>query len=193
MRPDLATIADFELLPRIAAGDPAAIGILYDRYAGTLVALALRVVRDRTEAEDVLHDAFLLVGERAHHYVPERGSVAAWLVTLVRNLSIDRVRRRDRRGAIAREVLAYEPTAGPTSVDPESRAVDAAEVLRMRRALDTLPPAQRATLELSFFSGLSYPEIAEQENLPLGTIKSRAARALMALREALESGESGRG
>ena len=64
----------------------------------------------------------------------------------------------------------------------------------MRRALDTLPPAQRATLELSFFSGLSYPEIAEQENLPLGTIKPRrAARALIALREALESGESGRG
>jgi RNA polymerase sigma-70 factor (ECF subfamily) len=63
----------------------------------------------------------------------------------------------------------------------------------MRRALDTLPPAQRATLELSFFSGLSYPEIAEQENLPLGTIKSRAARALLALRKALEAGEVTRG
>ncbi|HEY4012531.1 MAG TPA: sigma-70 family RNA polymerase sigma factor [Polyangiaceae bacterium] len=193
MRPDLATIADVELLPLIAAGDPAAIGILYDRYAGTLVALALRVVRDRTEAEDVLHDAFVLVSERAHHYTPERGTVTAWLVTLVRNLSIDRVRRRDRRGAIAREILAHEPIAPTARLDPESHALDAAEVARMRRALDTLPPAQRATLELSFFSGLSYPEIAEQENLPLGTIKSRAARALLALRKALEAGEVTRG
>ena len=159
-----------------------------------MVALALRIVaRPRTEAEDVLHDAFVLEGERAHHYIPERGSVAAWLVTLVRNLSIDRVRRRDRRGAIAREILAHEPSPAGTSIDPESRAVDAAEVARMRRALDALPPAQRATLELSFFSGLSYPEIAEKENLPLGTIKSRAARALLALREALEAGEAPRG
>jgi RNA polymerase sigma-70 factor (ECF subfamily) len=119
--------------------------------------------------------------------------VTAWLVTLVRNLSIDRVRRRDRRGAIAREVLAHEPAPPAARLDPESRALEAAEVARMRRALATLPPAQRATLELSFFSGLSYPEIAEQENLPLGTIKSRAARALLALREALEAGEVTRG
>ncbi len=186
MRPDLATIADAELLRRIAAGDATAVAALYDRYSGTLVALAVRVVRDRTEAEDVLHDAFVLVGERARHYLPERGSVAGWLITLVRNLSIDRVRRRDRRGAIARDILAHEPAGGSAPSDPESSALDAAEVARMRRALDSLPPAQRATLELSFFSGLSYPEIAEKENLPLGTIKSRVARAIVALRQALE-------
>jgi RNA polymerase sigma-70 factor (ECF subfamily) len=188
MDPDPATISDGSLLQRIANGDPHAIAALYDRYAGMLLGLALRVLRDRTEAEDVLHDAFVLVGERAHHYVSERGSVVAWLVTLVRNLSIDRRRRRDRRSAIARDVLVYEHGSSATiaTADPESQVVDAREATLVRRALAGLPQAQRATLELSFFSGLSYPEIAARENLPLGTIKSRAARALMALREVLE-------
>lgn len=189
MGPDLATVSDVDLLARIVNGEPAAVAALYDRYAGLLAALALRILRDPAECQDILHDVFVLLGERARHYVPERGTVAAWLVTLVRNLSIDRVRRRDRRGAIARDILAHEPRAAEAGADadPETQAVDAAEGARVRTALAALPPAQRATLELAFFSGLSYPEIAARENLPLGTIKSRAARALAALREALES------
>jgi RNA polymerase sigma-70 factor (ECF subfamily) len=182
------TISDSELLRRIGQRDPHAVAALYDRFAGMLLALALRILRDRTEAEDVLHDAFVLIGERAHLYLPERGTVVAWLVTLVRNLSIDRQRRRDRRSAIARDVLAHEPQAGAaeTAKDPESQVVGATEVARVRRALAALPAVQRTTLELSFYTGLSYPEIAARENLPLGTIKSRAARALVALRAALE-------
>jgi RNA polymerase sigma-70 factor (ECF subfamily) len=175
--------ADVELLQRIGAGDPQAMGQLYDRYAASLMPLALRIVRERAEAEDVLHDAFLTVGERAGQYSAERGSVVAWLVTLVRNLSIDRTRRRDRRGALAREVVAHEPIA--PAADPESLAVDAAERTKIRRALSMLPEAQRSTLEVAFFEGLSYPEIAEREGVPLGTIKSRAARALGSLRDAL--------
>jgi RNA polymerase sigma-70 factor (ECF subfamily) len=114
--------------------------------------------------------------------------VTAWLVTIVRNLCIDRRRRSDRRGAIARDLLAHEPDAHPGGHegDPESLVVDASEAARVRRALASLPSQQRATLEQTFFAGLSYPEIAARENLPLGTIKSRAARALTALREALE-------
>lgn len=187
MRPDPATISDSELLGRIADGDEQAIATLYDRHAGMLVALALRIVRDRSDAEDVVHDAFVTVGDRAALYVNERGSALAWLVTLVRNLSIDRNRRRLRRGAIEREVLVHEPreTGSASSDSPELLALGAIEAARVRKALASLPPAQRSTLELTFFSGLSYPEIAERENLPLGTIKSRAARALLALRDAL--------
>jgi RNA polymerase sigma-70 factor, ECF subfamily len=188
MGSDLPTISDAELLRRIGDGDALAVAALYDRYAGILLALALRIVRDRPEAEDVLHDAFLIVGERARQYVAERGAVGAWLVTLVRNLSIDRTRRRDRRGAIARDVLAHDP--GTTDVgfgsDPETQVVGASERERVRRALADLPDVQRATLEIAFFEGLTYAEIAEREKVPLGTIKSRAARALSALREALE-------
>jgi RNA polymerase sigma-70 factor (ECF subfamily) len=189
---DLATAPDAELLRRIGDGDPLAVGALYDRYASVLLALALRILRDRAEAEDVVHDAFVLVGDRARQYVAERGAVAAWLVTLVRNLAIDRTRRRDRRGAIARDVLAYEPHAAPATgaADPEAQVAGAAERSRVRRALASLPQAQRATLEVAFFEGLSYPEIAARENVPLGTIKSRAARALAALREALAAEET---
>jgi RNA polymerase sigma-70 factor (ECF subfamily) len=160
---------------------------LYDRHARMLLALSLRIVRDRSEAEDVVHDAFVVVGERARQYVPERGAVGAWLVTLVRNLSIDRTRRRDRRGAIARDVLANDPEAlaAGTPVDPETRAVGAADRERVRLALAGLPEVQRATLETAFYEGLTYAEIAEREGVPLGTIKSRAARGLAALRDAL--------
>jgi RNA polymerase sigma-70 factor, ECF subfamily len=174
---------DVELLRLIAEGDVGGVGALYDRYASTLFPIALRIIRDRSEAEDVLHDAFVAVSERAGQYAAERGTVIAWLVTLVRNLSIDRTRRRERRGALAREVLPHEP---PASVrDPERLTSEASEREKIRRALAKLPEAQRQTLEVAFFEGLSYPEIAARENVPLGTIKSRAARALAALREAL--------
>jgi RNA polymerase sigma-70 factor (ECF subfamily) len=146
-------------------------------------------VRDRAEAEDVLHDAFLLVNDRASQYVPERGSVGAWLVTLVRNLSIDRKRRRERRGLLSREVLVHDTEAlgrAPRE-DPEQLSVAAGKRERVRNAMAQLPDVQRATLETAFFEGLTYPEIAERENVPLGTIKSRAARALASLRAALES------
>ena len=178
-----AALADVDLLRSIAEGDVRAIGDLYDRYAATLFPIALRILRDRSEAEDVLHDAFVTVNERASQYTAERGTVVAWLVTLVRNLSIDRTRRRDRRGALDRDLLPHEP---PTSVrDPERLTSEASEREKIRQALATLPDAQRQTLEVAFFEGLSYPEIAARENVPLGTIKSRAARALAALREAL--------
>jgi RNA polymerase sigma-70 factor (ECF subfamily) len=181
---------DGELLRAIgtrSAASTHAIGELYDRYAATLFPLAVRIVRDRAEAEDVVHDAFVTVADRAAQYSPERGSVAAWLVTLVRNLAIDRTRRRDRRGALARDVVAHEPVA-PVEA-PETLLADATERAKVRRALAALPDAQRTTLEVAFFEGLSYPEIAARENVPLGTIKSRAARAILALREALDRGE----
>jgi RNA polymerase sigma-70 factor (ECF subfamily) len=182
------TDADVHLLRRIGEGDLLAVGALYDRYAGTLLAIALRIVRERAEAEDIVHDAFVVVGDRARQYVADRGSVGAWLITLVRNLSIDRARRRERRGAIARDVFAHEPAAEQASLgaDPEASMLGADEGSRVRRALASLPEVQRATLEIAFFEGLSYPEIAAREGVPLGTIKSRAARALAALREALQ-------
>src|SRR4051794_2975511 len=86
------TSTDMELLAKIAGGDPSAIGELYDRHISTLFPIALRILRERAEAEDVIHDSFVAVNERASQYMPERGSVIAWLVTLVRNLSIDRTR-----------------------------------------------------------------------------------------------------
>ena len=177
--------SDGDLIRRVGAGEVQAVGVLYDRYGSMLMPLALRIVRDRAEAEDVIHDAFIAVSERAGQYAAERGSVAGWLVTLVRNLCIDRTRRRDRRGVLAREVIAHEPKE--PQVDPEALTADAAERYKIRKALNSLPESQRVTLEVAFFEGLSYPEIAARESVPLGTIKSRAARALAALRDALQN------
>lgn len=175
---------DIHAMQRICAGDDGAVAELYDRYAPTALGLALKILRDAQEAEDVVHDAFVAIVERADQYKPERGTVVAWLVTTVRNLSLDRTRRRTRRAQITEEELRHEP---PEPVmDPESLSWAMRERDAVRRALDKLSPAQRQTLEIAFFEGLSYPEIAERENIPLGTVKSRAARALSALRAALE-------
>jgi RNA polymerase sigma-70 factor (ECF subfamily) len=183
MAPGRNTSSDGELIALLARGDLEAAACLYDRYASLLLALALRIVRDRTEAEDVVHDAFVTLNDRASQYAAERGSVVAWLVTLVRNLSIDRTRRRERRGHILRRLAGEDVRQGVP--DPERQLVDATLHGRVRRALARLPDVQRQTLEVAFFEGLSYPEIAAREGVPLGTIKSRAARALSSLREAL--------
>jgi RNA polymerase sigma-70 factor (ECF subfamily) len=175
---------DIIVMERICKGDDVAVAMLYDKYAAMALGLALKIVRDAQEAEDVVHDAFVAIVERAQQYKPERGTVVAWLVTTVRNLALDRTRRRTRRAQITDEELRHEP-AEPVP-DPESIAWLLRDREAVQNALATLSEAQRKTLYIAFFEGLSYPEIAERENIPLGTVKSRAARALAALRAALE-------
>jgi RNA polymerase sigma-70 factor (ECF subfamily) len=179
----MATVADEHLIAQVASGDPDAVGGLYDRYATVLLPVALRILGSRADAEDVVHDAFVTLPERSRHYSVERGSVAAWLIILVRNLSLDRIRRRGVRAAFVRESpQALQPQAAN---DPEIAADAARHAERVRRALESLPLVQQVTLRTAFFEGLSYSEIAAREGLSLGTVKSRAARALASLREAL--------
>ncbi|MFO0547855.1 MAG: sigma-70 family RNA polymerase sigma factor [Polyangiaceae bacterium] len=172
-------------IERLQAGDASAITVLYEHYGRTAYALALKILRDETEAEDVVHDAFVAVVQRADQYHASRGTVAAWLVTTVRNLSLDRTRRRTRRAQILDEELKHEPPEEART--PEESFTAVFEQQRVLAAMQSLPQAQRDTLMIAFFEGLSYPEIAEREGVPLGTIKSRAARALHALRDALEA------
>jgi RNA polymerase sigma-70 factor (ECF subfamily) len=185
----LATGADGQLMARVASGDRDAVAGLYDRYAAILLPVALRILGSRADAEDVLHDAFVTLPDRARHYSSERGSVAAWLTILIRNLSLDRARRRGVRHALAREVVESTQPSAEWSRDPETAAHLASKSERVRRALQSLPEVQRATLQTAFFEGLSYPEIAARDGVSLGTVKSRAARALEALREALAGAE----
>lgn len=175
---------DAAAMARILAGDDAALAELYDRHAALVFGVALKIVRVHDEAEDVVHDAFVAIVERADQFRPDRGSVAAWLVTTVRNLALDRARRRTRRAQITDEELRHEPAE--TVLDPESISWLSHRRASVLAALASIPEAQRRTLEIAFFEGLSYPEIAEREGVPLGTVKSRAARALSALRAALE-------
>lgn len=178
-----ADARDRELLAELAKGNVSAIGELYDRHAPLLYPLALRILRRPAEAEDVVHDVFLAAQERATQYVPERGSVTAWLVTMTRNLAVDRLRRRERRGALLHD-FGHE-LQGESPSSPEAQVGAAEDRVRVRRALEALSPIARETLERAFFDGKSYPELAEHFGVPLGTIKSRAARAFAQFREAL--------
>jgi RNA polymerase sigma-70 factor (ECF subfamily) len=175
---------DARVMARIRAGDDAALAVLYDRYATLAMGMALKIVRDQNEAEDVVHDAFVAVVERIDQFRPERGSLIAWLVTMVRNLALDRARRRVRRAQIMDDELRHEPTE--RTLSPEQISWLERDREAVRSAMSKLSPSQRETLEIAFFEGLSYPEIAARENVALGTVKSRAARALGALRAALD-------
>jgi RNA polymerase sigma-70 factor (ECF subfamily) len=168
----------------IAAGDRAALGRLYDEYADRLMALARRLLRSEREAEDLVHDVFLEVWRHAGEYAPERGSARAWLVVRLRSRAIDRLKSTGYSrvtcvddAALERSVTSQQPPPSAPQFDFEGE--------RVRHAVEALPPDQRAVLELSYFEGLSLAEAAVRLGVPLGTIKSRLARALMRLREEL--------
>ena len=175
---------DAAAMARILTGDDSGLSELYDRHAPFVLGVALKILRDQNEAEDVVHDAFVAVVERADQFRPERGSLIAWLCTTVRNLALDRGRRRVRRSQITDEELRHEPVEPVPS--PEALSWLEHRRAAVAAALGRISEAQRRTLEVAFFEGLSYPEIAEREGVPLGTVKSRAARALAALRVALD-------
>jgi RNA polymerase sigma-70 factor, ECF subfamily len=166
---------DTELIATIARGQQASLGVLYDRHAGLLHGILARLLGDTQEAEDVLHEVFLEVWEHAADYDASRGSVRAWLVMRARSRALDRLRSLGRARTLPREVL---PGEGAAQAAP-------ADVISVRRALDKLAPELRVLLELGYFAGMSSSEIAEHEQLAIGTVKSRVARALSELRENL--------
>ena len=163
------------LLRRVAAGDHAALGELYDRYAGLAHGLALRILRDATEAQDVVQEAFVQLWRQAGRYDSARGSPEAWVCTIARTRSLDRLRRRAAR---------REEPAGPAPAPSSSLTPD--EALSVRSALRALSHEQREALELAYFEGLTQSEIARRLDQPLGTVKSRIRAGMMRLREALE-------
>lgn len=180
--------ADAQLAQRIRAGDTAALGELYDRYASIALGTALRVVGDRGEAEDVVHDAFVAVWRKIDRFDAGRGSLRAWLMTVVRNRAIDRIRARrpgmDLEDADERSLLRTGPN--PTW-ETALRQTSATEV---RAALAELPDEQRRAVELAYFEGYTYREVADLTGVPPGTANGRLRLALGKLRDAL-AGTSG--
>jgi RNA polymerase sigma-70 factor, ECF subfamily len=174
--------ADAEaLVAATAAGREEGLAGLYDLLGRRAYAVALRVLRDETLAEDAVQEAFLTVWRSAADYRPERGSPSSWIFTIVHRRAVDLVRREQRRRAAAIE--EYDEPAGDAT---DETVLVRAEQARVRRALAQLAPAQRRVLELAYYGGLTQSEIAAELDRPLGTVKSVTFTALSRLRLLLE-------
>lgn len=169
--------ADALLVARMARGDRDALSLLYQRHAPRLLALALRVLGDRTEAEDVLHDVFLEAWRNAASYSAERGAVSAWLALRTRSRSIDR-----RRSPARSRAVSLEASGRPEPADPSGDPTRTQDHGRLALALSVMSDDEREVIVLAYFEGLTSSEIAERIGRPVGTVKSRTRTALEKLR-----------
>jgi RNA polymerase sigma-70 factor, ECF subfamily len=177
---------DVAIVGRMAGGDESSLGALYDRWVDAVHALVVRIVRDEAEAEEVVEAVFWQAWQQAARYTSDRGAPGAWLLSMARSRSLDRLRalrrRRDEQPA-DESIFANQPAVG----DPLSELDASERAARVVAALGHLPGEQREVLELAYFDGLSQSEIAERLNLPLGTVKTRARLALRKMRDRLDA------
>ena len=186
MNPTADELDDADLVRRIALRDAAAFTIMYDRYCSLLYSVALKVLADPEEARDVLQHVFLTLHEKAARYDSALGRPAAWLATMARNRSIDRLRSLKRERNHAEKVRLQADPADLSFTTAASPATYPDEVEMLHGAVAQLPPDQRQALELAYFGGLTQQEISEKLSQPLGTVKARIRRGLLKLRESLD-------
>jgi len=181
---DTTSDADRATLQRMARGDHDALAELYDRHARVVYSLALRIVRDQRDAEEVAQDVFAQAWRSSAAYSAGRGSVIAWLMTMTRSRAVDRLRGRRARPDAAADAEPI-PMLPDGATPADERLVSEARAVRVRAALDGLPFLQRVALELAFYEGLTHSEIADRLEQPLGTVKTRIRQALITLRDQL--------
>ena len=166
---------------RLVARDPAALSELYDQFGSYVYGLAARVIGDRRSAEDVTQDVFLSLWERPEAFDPDRGRLRTFVGTLAHRRAIDVVRREEaRRRRAARDAAATVPIP---DVDEMTMAIIAAE--HVRAEVERLPAEQRETIELAYFGGRTYREVAAELGIPEGTAKSRMRLGLRRIADAL--------
>jgi RNA polymerase sigma-70 factor, ECF subfamily len=167
---------DAALVAAMARGEPSALAKLYERHSGVLLAVAVRIVRERREAEDLLHDVFLEAWKAAKDFDPKRGRVRTWLAIRMRSRALD-----------LKKSARVSRNAGDSGIDliADEGERGSPDHVRVRAAIQVLGGDQRKVLELAYFEGLSCTEISDRITIPVGTVKSRLAAALGKLREAL--------
>jgi RNA polymerase sigma-70 factor (ECF subfamily) len=178
------------LLRAVAARDKEALRQLYTRHSAVLFALALKVLSDRPEAEDVLQEAFVQVWKTAGSFDEGRGKPIGWLIMLTRSRAIDRLRSRKTRTRVT-ESMAKDASQVGEARTPADEALATEAQRTVRTALKSLPSEQRVAIELAYFGGLTQFEIAQQLSQPLGTVKTRIRNGMMRLREQLGGGGKG--
>ena len=165
------------LIARTRQRDQDAFARLYDRYSPLVYSVALRVLRNPSAAEDVLHDIFLQLWRSPEKFDSARGNFASWLAVVARNRAIDGTRR-ERPRIDPEEVVLISPSNIETEVERNAVAE------KIRNLLQEMPAAQRSAVEMAFFDGMTHGEIAAATHEPLGTIKTRIRSALMTIRKA---------
>jgi RNA polymerase sigma-70 factor (ECF subfamily) len=181
---------DLRLLQCIARGDTAALGEFYDRHSRLVFSVIIRIVRSRSDAEDVLQEVFVRVWTRADTYDARLGWPAAWVTRIARNRAIDRLRTRRTHGETLPSIddphVSVDLPQAVTRETPEAQAQEAAASAGIHRALSDLPSAQRELIEAAFFDGYTHQELSDRFGLPLGTVKTRIRSGLLAMRGRLE-------
>ena len=169
------------LIRQVANQERDAFSQLYDRFSTLVFTLALRMLRARSDAEDLLQEVFVQVWRQAQNYSAERGSPEAWIVNIARSRAIDKIRsiRRMEKSF----VLTDDPARAESSENVETAAASSEAKLAMNSALANLPEAQRKVLEMAYFDGLTQTEIAARLKEPLGTVKTRMRSGIQRLRE----------
>lgn len=180
---------DLDLMRRIGERDPTAMRQLYDRHAGLVFAIAMKVLHNRDDAADVTEDVFFELWEKASRYDSTRAAPGTYIVMLARSRAIDRARRKPREAAVSLE-NAEEPSLDRNET-PAGLAELGEQRILVRQALETLDPVQRQVLSEAYFGGLSHSEIAEKLHKPLGTVKTYIRQGLIRLREQLRRTGSG--
>ena len=179
-----------DLMRRMAEGDQAALSSLYDLTSRLVYSLALRILNDAGDAEEITLDVYTQAWRQVARFDAARGDAVTWLLTLARSRAIDRLR--SRAGAKKREQGLDATPDLPTDLpDPEAQSAYAERARRVRTALQVLSPEQREVIELAYFEGLTHVEIAERIGLPLGTTKSRIRLAMVKLKDALSPLDEG--
>jgi RNA polymerase sigma factor (sigma-70 family) len=176
-------LSDEALLAGFGTGDPDASAAFVRRFQSRVFGLALTLLGDRDEAEEVAQDAFLRAWRHADAYDPRRGSVATWLLVIARNVAIDHARMR-RADPVDPSVLLG--SAVDPDVPPDERRIAADEAAQLRAAIATLPAEQRRALLLAAFFGQTAREIGALDGTPIGTVKTRIRTAMLKLHGMLE-------
>lgn len=169
-------------MAEVSAGSVESFGDLYDRYCDRAYHVAWAVCRDDGRAQEAVQDGFLAVWKSRTSFHSQRGTVAAWLLTMVRHRAIDLARRNGKHAA--RRAGDYQLDWLPASDDPVETAVKGDDAKRLQEALARLPDAQAEVIALAYYGQLSHTEIAAQLGLPPGTVKGRMRLGLQKLRAA---------
>lgn len=190
VRPAVTTVdeslrSDADVMLAVATGDQQAFAELYDRFAGKVLGVVRRVVRDPAQSEEIAQEVLVEVWKTATRFDPARGSAQGWILTTAHRRAVDHVRseqahrnRTQRVGIRDHHAASHDETAETAEVNWEHDQV--------RQALDGLTPLQREAIELAYYKGYTYPEVAEILNAPLGTVKTRIRDGFIRIRDGLD-------